>query len=647
MPFLMPRRPSTPRTLVRVGDVSLTKETAAQHALASAIEEGRFAGGHVSRSVVRARSMSEANRLQEALQLMQECKFATLVPMLPLLLSLRGDPYHLGDHFVFEPMFSPLMPQRQIWKTGRQVSKSTAISAMGVLISSAIPYFNTLYVTPLFEMIRRLSSNYVRPFIEQSPVKNLFIDETCNNSVLQRTFKNQSTMFFSFAFLNADRTRGINGDLVSIDECQDIDREFIPIIQQTTSASKYDMLWLSGTPKTLDAPTETYWIQSSQAEWHIICPSCRYENIPSLKYDLDKMIGPRVVKRDVSETEPGVICAKCSRPLSPRGGRWIHHQPHLRNDFPGRHIPQILLPLHYADPVKWATLLGKRENSSENVFYNEVCGESYDVGARLVTQTELQRACMKRPNTLEYMEAHKGDYIYRVVSVDWGGGGEKEQSFTVVTAMGITPSGRVDVVFAHKFRITHNYFAEVAGILDVMKRWDTMRLCHDFGGAGTIREYLMVRHGVPTQMIVPIAYVRASSGATIMRHKPPNNDTGMRAYHQVDKARSLVLTCELIRRGGINFFEYDFRGPDRPGLIHDFLALTEHRVISRFGIDVYTVVRDERAGPDDFANAVNIGACCLFYMAGNWPDVQALAKASLTGITEEELSPENVNWNQL
>jgi len=166
-----------------------------------------------------------------------------------------------------------------VLKTGRQVGKSTVGSAHGVITCTSIPYFRTLYVTPLFEQVRRLSNNYVRPFVEQSPIRNLWIGNSTENSVLQRSFRNYSMMQFSFASLDADRVRGVRADKIVIDEVQDIDQDHIPIIKETMSASPWALSQFSGTPKTPENTIEGLWLMSSQAEWCIPCRNCKKLNV--------------------------------------------------------------------------------------------------------------------------------------------------------------------------------------------------------------------------------------------------------------------------------------------------------------------------------------------------------------------------------
>lgn len=589
--------------------------------------------------------MSEDDRLRVITAAIRENGLVSLAPVLPALFSLKGEPYSIKDHFPFEPVFNTAMPHTLVLQTGRQTSKSTSLAAQGVASTAVIPFFNTLYCTPLFEMVRRFSSNYVRNFIEDSPVKNLMIDSSCNNSVLQRSFKNRSTMFFSYAFLNTDRVRGINADRLAVDEAQDMDKDFIPLLQETLSGSKrWGITQIAGTPKTLDGTMAAYWEMSSQAEWHIKCTACNYINIACNDHDLDKMTGLSFISREISEACPGIVCANCGRPIFPRTGRWLHRFPERKLSFPGFHIPQHILPLHYADRTKWLTLVGKRDSLEPRLYFNEVCGESYDKGSKLLTQTEIQAACQDRDNDYVTAQPIIHDYMNRVCSVDWGGGGEKQTSFTVISIMGTRGDGRQDVLYGERLKITHNYFAEAQRILQVMNDFKCQFLVHDFSGAGAIREQILVNAGLPIERIIPVAYIRAGAG-TIMRYKPENQQTGMRGHYQLDKTRSLVQTCSLVKTKQIGFFRYDYKSQTNPGLLHDFLALVEENTETISSSNIYTITRGEHAGPDDFAQAVNIGSCALFYIRGVWPNLAKLVELELTAEQLAMISPTNADWD--
>lgn len=861
-------------------------------------------------------SLDRLNRARR--KLLEETNMDNMREILPLLFNLNGKPYAIDDHFPFESFYRTRLCRNMVWKTGRQVSKSTNQAAQGVLLSNLIPYFNTLFVTPQFELIRRFSTNYVQPFIMESPVKGYFLDSTCSNNVLQRTFRNRSIMYFSFALLDCDRTRGLNCSKVSYDEsictgtrvltpgglveiqnlevgdkvlssdthgkliektvldskphstqlcyritfhsghsititgnhpfpttdgvkrveqivedlrraaatdaargdaggrvsvatsevsslsiqprvapariqlpesyppirvrshttkkstesrlrrlvelllgtlqpgllpyrffvhargeetghagmaesidanrnrvvvhgrrrpdtvepgniphtrlqqeggteadietvpgketdlsitdiasievagvlptwdievedthrfvaegvvttnCQDLDPSFIPIIAEVMSASKWGLSQYTGTPKTLDGTLEQLWQDSSQAEWVIPCKSCKRVNVPSIGWDLDAMMGPTTLKRQVSEREPGVVCAKCGKPINPRDGWWDHLNPGVRFDFSGYHVPQLLMPMHYADPEKWAILQGKRMGfgrTSTNVFYNEVCGESYDLGAKLLTVTDLKRAAVLHENTIEAATAVMGNYVQRMLCVDWGGGGEDEISFTVAAVLGWKSDGTIDVIYGWRSLTPNDPVLEAVTMLRLMRDFRCSHLVHDFGGGGALRETIIAQAGLPESRLIPVAYQRVTAGPMII-HKPLNLSTGKRNHHLLDKTRSLQYTAELIKSRHVKFFQYDYKGPDNSGLLHDFLSLIEDRLDSRMGQELSTIIRNKQAGPDDFAHAVNMGVIAMCHANDYWPDVAALNALRVDASVLSKLSPvSDVNWD--
>lgn len=573
---------------------------------------------------------------------MKRSGYTTLRPMLPAMLKLKGQPYSINDYFPFEPLFRTDQPSKQLWMCGRQLSKSTSHAAEGVLKATFIPYFSTLFVTPLYEMIRRFSHNYVREFIENSPLKRMMLGDHSASNVLQRSFANGSVLHFSFAFLDAERTRGIAADKMVIDEVQHINSEFIPIIRETMSGSPWGIEQYSGTPLSLDNTIERLWQDSSQAEFMVKCHhgGCGHWNVPRSTHDLREMIGN--YHDDIGPTSPGVVCRKCTFPLDPRRmGRWVHAYSERVGDFNGYHVPQIVMPLHYENPKKWAILLGKQRGASgttENVFMNEVCGESWDTGSKLVTLTDLKNACvLPWKNTVDEAEKHLSQYQYRILGVDWGGGGgrlkgssnkkgqemRERTSFTTLAVCGIRPDGKVDCLWGYRSQHTHDHFYEARLILAALARFRCSHFAHDYNGAGASREVLVRQAGFPIDNILPITY-HPSAKKAIMHHHEPVDDHP-RHWWSVDKGRSLVLMCDLIKHGRLRFFEYDHQNADEPGLVHDFLALIEEKIHRPLGADVYQITKNPNL-TDDFAHAVNLATCSLFNLRGAWPDLSVTLK---------------------
>jgi hypothetical protein len=501
-----------------------------------------------------------------------------------------------------------------------------------VLRSAAIQNFTTLCVAPLFEQIRRFSSMFVGPFIEQSPIKRLLVGPQTVNSVLYRSFLNQSKVVFSFACLDADRVRGISADCMMIDEVQDMNREHIPIIDECLSASKLALRQFTGTPKTLDNTIEKLWERSTQSEWFIPCFRCTTNgfptwNIPSKDFHIEKMIGP--YHDEISEKCPGVICHNCGKPINPRLGRWVHKNKSQIGWFHGYHIPQIIMPMHYASPVKWAELLGKmhgKGGTSANMFWNEVLGESYDVAAKIITQTDLDAVSNLGPNTQEAAMKRLNNYRMRVLAVDWGGGGEKGSSYTVVALVGMLADGSIEVPFARRLLTPHDHLREAAEVKHYWRAFRPHMLAHDYTGAGALRETVLVQEGVPVYHIFPAMYIGAARGGPCFHVAATEQHP--REHYRVDKSRTLLYTCAMIRGKKLHFFNKDYENEEDPGLIHDFLALYEEKIQTAAAGEIFRI--DSQDGmTDDFAQAVNIGCVALWYRTHAWPNIAALAKYAL------------------
>lgn len=600
--------------------------------------------------------------LIEANKALRDSGMTTLKPLLPLLLRLKGKPYKLHNYFPFEPFFRTRMPKSVVLKTGRQVSKSTSLAAQGVVFSNSIPHFATLYVTPLFEMIRRFSHNYVRKFLEESPSRKLFLNSKTMNSVLQRNFKNGSAMYFSYAFLDAERTRGIPADKVVIDELQDMNYDFLQIIHETLSGSPYALKQFAGTPKSLDNTMEKIWQDSSQAEWVIRCHQggCNHDNVPASDWDLDDMIGPW--HRDISEKVPGVVCAMCRKPLMPRTGRWVHRFAERRWTAAGYHVPQIIMPMHYGNHEKWDALWGKklgRSNTTPTTFANEVCGESCDTGSKLVTVTELKAACVL-PWERKASEAkkHIKRYIRRVVAIDWGGGGgavkggsnkggdqkRERTSFTTYAVLGFTPDNKVDVLWGHRSVRTHDWEHEARLSIEILKEFRCSHIVHDYSNAGEGRLVLLYQSGLRPSNVINMRY--QGFGHNRMNFHEATDDHP-HDWYSLDKSRTLVTTCMAIKYGMIRFYKYDYKSADDPGLLEDFLALVEEKVTSRIGSDTYIIARNPNK-PDDFAHSVNYGACALWWMTKKWPNIAEAAKFEIPKDVLRHAQPlSKVDWEDL
>jgi hypothetical protein len=507
------------------------------------------------------------------------------------------------------------------------LGKTTNNAADGLMLVNAIPDFKILYVCPLYEQIRRFSNNNVKPFIENSPIRSTWVGTGTEGSVLQRTFANRSSMLFTFAYLDAERVRGASADLVAIDEIQNMDPAHIPIIGEALSHSEYELLRATGTPKSYDNTCHRLWLRTSQAEWFIPCRrgGCGHWNISTVDFDLLQMIGP--MTPHISDKYPAIVCSKCRSPINARHGHWVHRYPTRRFTSAGYHIPQIILPLHNEYANKWHHVLRKYQHGARTTFFNEVLGEAVDAGQKLITQTDLQRAStlpwrnhVTQPSPA--CRANLRHYTHRILSVDWGGGGEDEISYTALAVLGIRPDGKIDVLWGKRLILSQEHLDEAKEIRHWMRYFSCQLVVHDYTGAGVVRETVLIQAGFEEHLTVPVRYVRTGY-SDLMRKIPPSPICSRTIYH-LDKARSLLYTTQAIKLGMIRFFEYEEAEDDNPTLVDDFLALVQEKNETRVAGDIYSIFSN-KSRPDDFAQAVNIGCNACWFITGKFPDFAAAA----------------------
>lgn len=562
--------------------------------------------------------MSEARNYEQVLQDVSTYLDAwnksadrdSLVPILPLLFRLKGKPYDVTKgHFPMRPVFSLKPPRKMLDKTGRQISKSTSLAYQGTALSIAVPNFNTLFITPLYEQIRRFSTNYVKPAINSCVLKEYITEKFWRGqeNVLQRSMPhNESNMFFTFAFQDVERVRGIAADRVCLDEVQGINREFVPVIAETMSASPWRLEHYTGTPLSTANTIEYLWQQSSMGEWAIKCDGCNKTNVFGKDFQLLKCLGLT-----------GLVCAFCDKPLHTELGYWLHGRPERRRKFVGRHSPQCIFPMHCRDKIKWQELLDKRDKNFA-AFMMECMGESWDVGTKLATTTDLKAACVlpwKNTWTDYLANYNTRNYQMRVLAVDWSGGGSDEVSLTAMSALGITNEGRAEVGWMKHYPHTTNWSEDAMRIKSAFEQGAFQFLVHDFGGAGAGREQILIQAGFPLDRVIPVSYVHTTGQKALMTYNAPANNH-VRSSYSLDKTRSLIMTCELIKQGWLLFPEYESCREN----LEDFLALTEDTMRSPRGSDIHLIGKVIGI-PDDMAQSINIGVCACYYRMQHWPDL--------------------------
>lgn len=420
---------------------------------------------------------------------------------------------------------------------------------------------------------------------------------------------------------------------VASHNCQDINWDFIPIIAETLSGQeKWRYQTFTGTPKTIENTIERLWSDSSMAEWATKCEHCNKWNIACLEQDALMMLG-----------DTTVVCAKCRRPIDPGTGLWLHKYPTKIEDFRGYHIPQIVHPYHWKNPKFWKDLLYKMRTYPYPKFVNECLGESFDSATKLMTIETLRKIERKEfINDLKTAAKISKDYKFIAMGIDWGGGGSDSKSFTSISIVGLrTGSDVLDTIYLKILPQSMDPTKEITEILHLVQVFNPAKIGHDYGGAGYLREVLLIHAGISPDRIMPFTYV-VSPSKQVITYNP--GVKGTRTSYSIDRSRSIITLCAMMKAGKV-------RTPNYESFKHelaDFLVIFEDRQERLRSSDL--VLIDKVAGAaDDTVHSLNYACSTIWYYHQKYPN---LAEANEIRLSKEEIAriaPKNItvdDWLQ-
>lgn len=378
--------------------------------------------------------------------------------------------------------------KRTLLKCGRQVEKSTMLGNKLLAYSCIVTALNSLYVSPTNQQSKVFSQDRLKEPIETSQFLKSWTTTKLSDNVFLKKFINRSQITLRYAFMNADRCRGIPADIICMDELQDLLTDNIPVIEECASHScvniggdqhKGGIFLYAGTPKSLDNTIEIFWSQfSTQNEWVV---PCHNHSI----FANGKMT--RVHWNILSEDHIGLnslICDRCGNKIVPQDSmaQWASMNPGIVKEIPkpyeGYRIPQLMVPW-----ISHQDILQKQKTYPRDRFYNEVLGLSYDAGTRPLTQQDVRDNCSQYlsldPKSLEKYRNHFGGTTNVYAGVDWGSG---EVSSTVLT-LGAYLDGKFQVFYFRKFEgRDSDPTTQIKEITETIIKWNVRRIGVDYGG---------------------------------------------------------------------------------------------------------------------------------------------------------------------
>ncbi len=322
--------------------------------------------------------------------------------------------------------------RKTLFMTSRQTEKSTTLGNKLMALSGMRANYTSLFVTPSAMQTTVFSRTRIDDIVEISPLlKGQAVPRGAQGAVgtwnlLEKQFLNGSRIYLRYAFLNADRIRGLSGNAVFCDEIQDLLQDVMPVIEETVSHHERPVHVYSGTPKSFDNTIEHYWSNAStQSEW---CIPCEHHGTPGEPGSWHwNVLGPQNLGLN------GPICDRCGNPINPEHpqAQWVEMNPGA--EFEGFRICRLMVPWYLKNPEKWQEILDAHRRYPTAQFMNEVMALSFDSGTKPLTRMEVIRACDSKYTMDEAQVANLRQSAELYAGIDWGTG---EGAYTVFTVGG-------------------------------------------------------------------------------------------------------------------------------------------------------------------------------------------------------------------
>lgn len=484
---------------------------------------------------------------------------------------------------------------------GRQTEKSTLLGNLMLSYMCIVAGYRGLYVSPSMTQTKTFSNDRVREPLETSGLLQRFTTKMLSQNILEKQFVNRSKLTLRYAYLNADRTRGIPSFLLALDEFQDILQDNVPVMQQCLSHAPQSLKReiYAGTPKSLDNHLEYYRANlSTQGEWVVPCDACNHWNVLG-----EKNIGKKYL-----------CCERCGKQIYP-----MHERAQWANmvrsaPWESYRITQLMVPW-----LNWQNdILYNYENYPRDKFYNEILGLSYDSGLRPLTTQQLKDVCSDAVTMLD-LEKYKAlchsQHIY--AGLDWGTG---ENSYTLLT-LGTYVETKFRVFYAHRFTGEDiDPETQMHKILEILQYFNVRFIGSDYGG-GFSQNYKLTKE-FGALKIKKFQYLARSSGGKVVW-----NPKFLR--FQVSRTEVMSDVYNAIKRGKLEFPKWDeWRDPYGQDMLNVYSEYNEQLHMTQYKHGV--------GNPDDTMHSV---IYCLLASMFDYPRPDILKPDQ-----EDEHGRSRVHW---
>jgi hypothetical protein len=381
---------------------------------------------------------------------------------------LRGKPISFDGRPYLARLYES-QASRFVIRASRQVEKSTFLINSIIYLSVVCPGVHIVCVFPRQEQAHVFSQSRLLATIEGSPVirRILLGSKGRKPKVTHLRFANNSEIYVRAAFHTADAVRGLDADVLIVDEFQDIAAGGLPVMEETLSHSQIRKLILTGTPKSVDNHLEAVYSASTAYEWQISCEACQSRVVLD-----ESCIGPR-----------SLICPQCNGPINTQQGVWVPGNPQSEwGD--GFWINHAMVPwIHHEE------LAARQKTYDPAAFRNECLGLPTSLGDHIVTREEVEACCKTFPMATSLAEIHPALRNRMLAGIDWGGG---VVSRTVLVIGYIADNGQLVLCRMVALPVQEDARQVVEAVANWCERFQVRGIAADGAGHGTVYNSLLL-----------------------------------------------------------------------------------------------------------------------------------------------------------
>ena len=393
----------------------------------------------------------------------------------------RGKPIDFkGDRKYLNELYSCFDVQKVVVMSSSQAGKTEWLISEGTYTVDQFNY-NCIYFLPTEKNFGQFvseridepisNSSHLTASVRQEKVEG--IKDKTKDSVAVKKLKGR--IYFK-GTQNTLSMKSTPGDVVYVDELDEMDTDKVPLIQKRLHNSTIKKERWASTPTLPNLGIHAKYKESDQREYYVKCPHCKkYQTISfwdNVRWEEDGL--------EIKDEH--IECGYCHKELLPYKceGEWRKGNP--KSDIAGFYIHQLLSP---TCDLKELIKQSKSPIESEiEQFYNQGLGLPYEPKGSKISDSHFENC--------------KGDYKMGELKLNE----EKEEIFVgfdvgkvlhyvVMTKTKIIDFGEVEHFFKDETdpdnsaeEIIEKYDADQFGVDAMPETRDSIELCHKFPGRG-------------------------------------------------------------------------------------------------------------------------------------------------------------------